>query len=73
MRGAVYPIQNLSEDRRREIFTRLRQAAEERGVQLDVCACKNSDIASGNCNIAGTWPSRRTGAAQPSLVSWRRA
>jgi len=68
MRGAVYPIQNLSEDRRREIFARLHGAAERVGIRLDVCACKNSDIATGNCNIAGTWPSRRGGVAQPSLV-----
>lgn len=68
MRGAVYPIQNLSEERRREIFARLRQAAKERGIQLDICACKNSDVATGSCNIAGTWPSRSGGVAQPSLV-----
>jgi len=68
MRGAVYPIQNLSMDGRREIFARLRGAAEKVGIRLDICACKNSDIAAGSCNIAGTWPSRRGGLAQPSLV-----
>ncbi len=68
MRGAVYPNQNLSEERRREIFVRLHDAAECAGVRLDICACKNSDIVSGSCNIAGTWPSRRGAVAQPSLV-----
>ena len=68
MRGAVYPIQNLSADRRRAIFARLQDAAERVGIRLDVCACKNSDIASGSCNIAGTWPPRRSGVAQPSFV-----
>ncbi len=67
MRGAVYPIQNLSEERRREIFARLHDAAEGVGIRLDICACKNSDIASGSCNIAGTWPSPRSGVAQPLL------
>ena len=68
MRGAVYPIQNLSADRRRAIFTRLQDAADERGIRLDICACKNSDIASGSCNIAATWPSGGGRVAQLSLV-----
>ena len=68
MRGAVYPIKNLSADRRREIFARLHDAAEGVGIRLDFCVCKNSDIATGSCNIAGTWPSRGGGVAQPSLV-----
>lgn len=67
MRGAEYPIHNLPLERRRDIFTRLRAAAEAHGIQLDVCACKNSDIARGSCNIAGTWPGRTPRAAQPQL------
>jgi len=69
MRGAEYPIQNLSAERRRGIFARLQEAAEVRGIHLDVCACKNSDIARGSCNIAGTWPLRTPRAAQPVLMS----
>ena len=67
MRGAGYPIQNLPLERRREIFARLQEAAEARGIRLDVCACKNSDIARGSCNIAGTWPGRTPRAVQPQL------
>jgi DNA repair photolyase len=69
MRGAEYPIQNLGLGRRREIFGRLQEAAEAHGIQLDICACKNSDIARGSCNIAGTWPQRTSRAAQPALIS----
>ena len=69
MRGGQYPIQNLPTDRRREIFARLQDAAETHGIRLDICACKNSDIARGSCNIAGTWPARTTRAAQPALIS----
>jgi len=77
MRGGQYPIQNLPTDRRREIFARLQEAAETHGIRLDICACKNSDIARGSCNIAGTWPARPEGrpsgrtprAAQPALIS----
>jgi len=67
MRGAEYPIQNLSAERRRGIFARLQEAAETHGIRLDVCACKNSDIARGSCNIAGIWPSRTARPAQPQL------
>ena len=69
MRGAVYPVQNLSLERRSEIFSRLREAADAHGIRLDICACKNSDIARGSCNIAGTWPARSPRAGQPALIS----
>jgi hypothetical protein len=69
MRGAVYPVQNLSLELRREIFARLREAAETYDIRLDICACKNSDIARGSCNIAGTWPARTPRAAQLALTS----
>jgi len=58
MRGAEYPIQNLPLERRREILARLQGAAEAHGIRLDICGCKNADIARGSCNIAGTWPAR---------------
>jgi hypothetical protein len=67
MRGAEYPIHNLRVERRREIFRRLHDAAGAHGIRLDVCACKNSDIARGSCNIAGTWPAPTPRAAQPQL------
>jgi len=69
MRGAQHPIQNLALERRREIFARLQETAETHGIRLDICACKNSDIARGSCNIAGTWPARTPRAAQPALIS----
>ncbi len=68
MRGAEFAIQNLSPERRREIFSRLQGAAEAHGIELSVCACKNADIARGSCNIAGTWARRPVGAVQLSLV-----
>jgi DNA repair photolyase len=67
MRGAEYPIQNLPLERRRGIFAQLQEAADAHGIRLDVCACKNADIAKGSCNIAGTWPARKPRAAQPQL------
>jgi len=58
MRGSPYPVQSAPAEVRRAILERVRAAALTHGVELRVCACKNADIASGTCNIAGTWPSR---------------
>ena len=68
MRGAEYPIKNLPVERRREIFAGLQKAAEAYGILLDVCACKNADIAKGTCNIAGRWPSRVREARQAAML-----
>jgi hypothetical protein len=73
MRGAVCPVQNLSTERRREIFLRLQEEAAAWDIRVDICACKNTDIAKGSCNITGTWPARsneRTAkAVQLALIS----
>ncbi len=41
---------------RDEIYVRIKCAAEEYGIGLSICACKNPDLAHGTCNIGGTWP-----------------
>ncbi len=43
---------------RQRIYARVRRAAERHGLQLHLCACKNGDLASGSCQIAGDWTSR---------------
>jgi len=68
MRGAEFPIHNLSSEARREIFARVRDAAAAYGIELSVCACKNPDLARGSCNIAGTWPRWSPRAIQPMLI-----
>jgi DNA repair photolyase len=45
---------------RKEIYTRIGRIAEEHGIGLVICACKNPDLAHGTCNIGGTWPIRET-------------
>jgi len=67
MRGADYPIYNLPLERRREILERVQEAAELYGIGIDICACKNPDIAKGSCNIAGRWPARPSEATQDVL------
>lgn len=68
MRGSPLPIQNLPTKVRREIFARVREAAEAHDIELSVCACKNADLARGSCNIAGTWPTPSPSATQPLLL-----
>jgi hypothetical protein len=65
MRGSPYPVQSAPAEIRRAILERVRAAALAHGIELRVCACKNADIASGTCNIAGTWPSKRSLSAPP--------
>ena len=68
MRGGEFPIQNLPAEARSEIFARVRDAAEPHGIELNVCACKNPDLARGSCHIAGTWLRRSPRAIQPMLI-----
>ena len=49
-------VMALSSAMRYEIYTRISLAAEEYGIELVICACKNPDLAHGTCNIGGTWP-----------------
>ncbi len=46
----------LPVDIRRGIFERLSPIAARHGIKVHICACKNPDIADGNCQIAGRWP-----------------
>ena len=45
---------------RKEIYTRIGRIAEEHGIGLVICACKNPDLAHGTCNIGGNWPRYET-------------
>ncbi len=57
----------LPRARRDEIYTSISRVAEEHGIELVICACKNPDLAHGTCNIGGTWPKYPKGDAQPNL------
>ena len=54
---------------RAEIFSRMARAAQESGIGLSVCACKNPDLASGTCGIGGTWPMRSGQGTQSRLFA----
>lgn len=55
LRGAGTTVVALPEEERIQIIERAERHATEHGIRLRVCACKNADIASGTCGIAGAW------------------
>lgn len=55
LRGAGTRVIALPEVERRQIIERASRYASEHEIRLRVCACKNPDIASGSCGIAGAW------------------
>jgi len=57
----------LPRARREEIYMSISRVAEEHGIELVICACKNPDLAHGTCNIGGTWPKYPKNDAQPNL------
>lgn len=48
-------VMALPKEERENIFTRLRNIARDYGIGVKICACKNPDISSGTCSIAGDW------------------
>ena len=67
LRGAASEITALSGNERQNMYERLREAAHDQGIAVRVCACKNWDISSESCEIAGRWD----GGGEP--VNVRRA
>jgi len=55
----------LPEGERKAIFDRLLRIAERHGIAVHICACKNPDLASASCSIAGRWSG--PGSEQASL------
>lgn len=45
---------------RNEIYTRIGRIAEAYDIKISICACKNPDLAHGNCNIGGNWSRHET-------------
>ena len=52
---------------RSDIYERVRRIARRYGVVTSVCACKNGDLASDSCHIAGDWIADAPEAQQASL------
>ncbi|MBW2087124.1 MAG: radical SAM protein [Deltaproteobacteria bacterium] len=48
-------VMALQKEDRKAVFDRIRNIANDHGIGLNICACKNPDLASGSCSIAGDW------------------
>ena len=57
----------LPTETRRALYERVTQIASELGLRVRLCACKNPDLATGSCSIAGDWATERTGPTQLDL------
>jgi DNA repair photolyase len=68
LRGTGSHVQTLPSAVRRELFAQMREIASAHSIDLSVCACKNPDVASGSCNIAGRWPKQEAWSVQPVLA-----
>jgi len=68
LRGTGSHVQTLPSAVRRELFAQMREIASAHSIELSVCACKNPDLASGSCNIAGRWPKQEAWSVQPVLA-----
>lgn len=69
MTGSPCAIETLPREARREIFARLREAAQAHGIEGSVCGCKNADLEQGSCNIAGTWSTVAPQGVQLALMA----
>ena len=67
IRAVNSTVEALPQATRVEIFKSIRLAAEEAGIDLSICACKNPDLASGTCGIGGAWSQRFRHGAEPRL------
>jgi DNA repair photolyase len=45
----------LPVEERKRFFDRLKTTAERYGLKLYLCTCKNPDLSTGSCRIAGNW------------------
>lgn len=54
---------------RERIFQRLEKVATHYGMTVKRCACKNPDIATGTCSIAGDWQGRCS-TTETTLFDW---
>jgi DNA repair photolyase len=62
----------LPPETRRTIYARLQAIAQRQGLAVHVCACKNLELASSSCSIAGDWSDGPAAPRQQALFaeSW---
>lgn len=62
-------VVSLSAEKRSTMYARVREIAWLHGITVRVCACKNCDLPSESCGIAGNWRSAREVAELPLFDS----
>ncbi len=67
MAGDDFFISALPLPDRSRIFSRLETLARPLGITTKICACKNPELASASCSIAGEWNRAMEAPAQPNL------
>ena len=67
MRAERSTVLALPRDKRRAIYERLERIAGQYGITVRRCACKNPDLTSESCGIAGEWVQEPTGPRQRHL------
>jgi len=67
LHGAGTSVAVPPEPARRAIYERVRRIASRYDVPIHICACKNGDLTSDSCHIAGNWSRKPDGLRQSSL------
>jgi hypothetical protein len=67
MAGDDFAIAALPLESRSRIFQRLETIARQFGITVKICACKNPELASASCSIAGEWNRLMEVSAQSNL------
>ncbi len=57
----------LPAEMRRDIYACVAEAAKPHGIVVRLCACKNPDLATGSCSIAGDWAQETGEVLQQNL------
>jgi DNA repair photolyase len=60
-------VRALSITERDAVFSKLEAIAKVYGIEVKICACKNPDLASNSCSIAGEWIKEAKSSMQPNL------
>lgn len=69
MHGAGTSVMVPPTSLRKQIYTRVKQIAQQHSIATSICTCKNGDLANGSCNIAGDWSCEPETQRQRSLFA----
>jgi len=59
----------LSASERRQVYARVEEIARRHGIVTKICSCKNPDLATGSCSIAGNWANSSPPPSHPATLT----